>query len=303
MSKTLIVLLGPTGVGKTDLSLNLAEYYKCPILSCDSRQLYRQLVIGTAAPTPEQMSRIKHYFVGTLDITDYYSAALYEENALKLMENLFLTHDTLLMTGGSMMYIDAVCNGIDILPTVSEEIRTATLEKYRNEGLDAICEELKKLDPVFYNQVDLKNPKRVIHALEICYMTERPYSELRTNTKKKRPFDILKIGLRREREELYQRINNRVDEMIKEGLVEEARNVYEHREMNSLNTVGYKEIFKYLSGEWDLDFSIEKIKRNTRVYSRKQMTWFKRDSEINWFYPEEKEQIISFIDSKLYGKK
>lgn len=299
--KTLIVLLGPTGVGKTELSLRIAEMLRCPILSSDSRQLYKELKIGTAAPTTEQLNRVKHYFIGTLELKDYYSAACYEEDAIKLLDELFTSHDAVLMTGGSMMYIDAVCNGIDELPIVSDEIRTLMIERYKKEGLDALCEELKRLDPVFYEQVDLKNHKRVIHALEICHMTGRPYSELRTHSRKQRPFRILKIGLIRDREELYDRINHRVDQMISEGLETEARTVYPHRELNSLNTVGYKEMFAYISGEWSLEKAIEKIKRNTRVYSRKQMTWFKRDPQITWFSPEQEYEIMQFIKDHLTG--
>lgn len=297
--KTLIILLGPTGVGKTELSLRIAETFNCPILSSDSRQLYKGLEIGTAAPTAEQLKRIKHYFVGILELGEYYSAACYEEDTLKLLNRLFSNLDIVLMTGGSMMYIDAVCNGIDEFPTVSEEIRELMAERYKKEGLNALCEELKHLDPIYYEQVDLKNHKRVIHALEICHMTGKPYSELRTHPQKQRPFRILKIGLMREREVLYERINRRVDEMIMAGLEAEVRSVYPHRELNSLNTVGYKEMFAYISGEWTLEKAIEKIKRNTRVYSRKQMTWFKRDPQITWFSPDQENEIINFIKDHL----
>ena len=301
--KTLIVLVGPTGVGKTELSFSIAEKYNTPIISSDSRQLYADLKIGTAAPTEEQLSRVKHYFIGTLKLTDYYSAAQYESDVLKLSDELFKQHDVLLMTGGSMMYIDAVCKGIDDIPTVDAETRAQMLQHYEEVGLEEICKELKLLDPEYYSIVDLKNPKRVIHALEICYMTGRTYTSFRTRNIKERPFHILKIGLNREREELYERINKRVDQMINDGLVEEARKVYEFRELNSLNTVGYKELFNYFNGKWTLDFAIEKIKQNSRIYSRKQMTWFKRDSEITWFHPEQKDEIIEFINKKLAEQK
>lgn len=301
--KTLIVLIGPTGVGKTELSFSIAEKYNTPIISSDSRQLYADLKIGTAAPTEEQLRRVKHYFIGTLKLTDYYSAAQYESDVLKLSNELFKQHDVLLMTGGSMMYIDAVCKGIDDIPTVDAETRAQMLQHYEEVGLEEICKELKLLDPEYYSIVDLKNPKRVIHALEICYMTGRTYTSFRTRNIKERPFHILKIGLNREREELYERINKRVDQMINDGLVEEARKVYEFRELNSLNTVGYKELFNYFNGEWTLDFAIEKIKQNSRIYSRKQMTWFKRDSEITWFHPEQKDEIIEFINKKLAEQK
>lgn len=300
--KTLITLIGPTGVGKTELSFIIAETYHSPILSSDSRQLYADLKIGTAAPTEEQLARIKHYFIGTLKLTDYYSAAQYECDALKLCDKLFRQHDVLLMTGGSMMYIDAVCKGIDDIPTVDAETRAHMLEHYKDVGLEELCKELKLLDPEYYSVVDLKNPKRVIHALEICYMTGRTYSSFRKQTTKKRPFHILKIGLKREREELYERINRRVDQMINDGLIEEARKVYQFRELNSLNTVGYKELFNYFDGKWTLEFAIEKIKQNSRIYSRKQMTWFKRDPEITWFHPDEKDKIIQFIDRQLNKK-
>ena len=296
---TLIVLLGPTGVGKTELSLRVASHVGSPIISADSRQLYKELVIGTAAPTAEQLARIKHYFVGTLSLTDYYNASQFEEEVLVCLENLFQSASNVVMTGGSMMYIDAVCNGIDELPTVSQEIRTNLMKRFEVEGLDPIREDLKRLDPQHYNEVDLNNYKRVIHALEICLMTGRPYSELRTNTKKTRPFRIIKIGLTRDREELCDRINARVDQMMRDGLLEEARHVYPYKHLNSLNTVGYKEMFNYLDGEWPLDFAVEKIKRNSRVYARKQMTWFKRDKEINWFHPDNIEGILTFLDEQL----
>ena len=297
--KTLIVLIGPTGVGKTELSLRLAEQFKTCIVSADSRQLYAELKIGTAAPTPEQLKRVRHYFVETLQLTDYYSAAQYEAEVLQLLEKLYTEHDVVLMTGGSMMYVDAVCKGIDDIPTVDTETRQLLLKKYETEGLDRLCAELKLLDPEYYKIVDLKNPKRVIHALEICYMTGKTYTSFRTQQKKERPFRILKIGLTRDREELYDRINRRVEQMIEDGLVEEARLVYPHRALNSLNTVGYKEIFKYLDGEWTLPFAIEKIQQNSRIYSRKQMTWFNRDKEIRWFHPEQETEIVAYLRSQI----
>lgn len=297
--KTLIVLIGPTGVGKTDLSIKIAEKYGSPIISADSRQLYSDLKIGTAAPTEEYLKRVKHYFVGTLKLTDYYSAAQYESEVISLLEDLFKSNNTILLTGGSMMYIDAICKGIDDIPTVDSETRQMMMEKYEKEGLDRLCAELKLLDPEYYSTVDLKNPKRVIHALEICYMTGKTYTSFRTGNKKQRPFDIIKIGLCRDREELYERINKRVDIMIKEGLVDEVKSVYEYRNLNSLNTVGYKEIIQYLEGNCTLEFAIEKIKQNSRIYSRKQMTWFKRDNDITWFHPDKEEEIMEFIESKL----
>lgn len=296
---TLIVLVGPTGVGKTELSLRIAEHLNTCIISADSRQLYKDITIGTAAPTEEQLQRAPHHFVGILDLTDYYSAAQYETEVLAKLESLFLKNPNILLTGGSMLYVDAICKGIDDMPTVDKETRQFIQEKYKKEGLEHLTRELKLLDPDYYYKVDLKNHKRVIHALEICYMTGKPYSSFRTKDEKKRPFNILKIGLQRDRSELYQRINERVEEMIELGVVEEAQKVFPQRHLNSLNTVGYKELFKYIEGEWDLPFAIQKIQRNTRVYAKKQMTWFKRDPEIQWFHPSEEEKILSFIDKYL----
>ena len=286
---TLIVLIGPTGVGKTELSLRLAEHFHTSIVSADSRQLYADLKIGTAAPTSEQLNRVPHYLVGTLKLTDYYSAARYEEEALTTLDNLFRQHDTVILTGGSMMYIDAICKGIDDIPTVDTETRELMLQRYETEGLEKLCAELKLLDPEYYR----------IHALEICYMTGKTYTSFRTQQKKQRPFRIIKVGLTRDRAELYDRINRRVDIMIEEGLLEEARSVYPYRTLNSLNTVGYKEMFNYLDGTWELPFAIEKIKQNSRIYSRKQMTWFKRDEEIQWFHPEQETEILDYINTKI----
>ena len=297
---TLIVLIGPTGVGKTELSLKIAEHCHTEIISSDSRQLYADLKIGTAAPAPEQLKRVPHHFVGTLQLTDYYSAARYEEEVMEKLKELFQTHSSVVMTGGSMMYIDAVCKGIDDIPTIDSDTRELMLKRYEKEGLEALCAELKLLDPEYYAQVDVKNPKRVIHALEICYMTGKTYTSFRTRSQKKRPFNILKIGLRREREELYERINRRVDLMMEEGLLEEAKRVYPYRSLNSLNTVGYKELFKFLDGEWELPFAIEKVKQNSRIYSRKQMTWFKRDADITWFHPDQETEIMTFINNHLH---
>lgn len=299
MTKTLIVLIGPTGVGKTDLSLRLAERFQTSIISADSRQLYADLKIGTAAPTPQEIQRVPHYFIGTLQLTDYYSAAQYEAEALKTLDSLFKKHKVVILTGGSMMYVDAICKGIDDIPTVDKDTRELMLNRYEEEGLENLCKELKLLDPEYYKVVDTKNPKRIIHALEICYMTGKTYTSFRTQQKKQRPFRIIKIGLKREREELYNRINQRVEKMMKEGLLEEAKKVYPFRKLNSLNTVGYKELFKYIEGEWSLPFAVDKIKQNSRIYSRKQMTWFKRDPEIHWFNPEQELEIIDFLSNEI----
>lgn len=297
MPPTLIVLIGPTGVGKTELSLSIAEHFHTSIVSADSRQLYTDLKIGTAAPTPNQLSRVTHYFVGTLQLTEYYSAAQYEADALEKLEKLFQVHQVVVLTGGSMMYVDAICKGIDDIPTINSDTRELMIQRYEEEGLEKLCAELKLLDPEYYKIVDLKNPKRVLHALEICYMTGKTYTSFRTRSYKERAFRIIKIGLTRDREELYDRINRRVDMMMQEGLLEEARQVYPFKHLNSLNTVGYKEIFKYLDGEWTLDFAIEKIKQNSRIYSRKQMTWFKRDKDIAWFHPDQQAEIMQYIHS------
>ena len=297
--KTLVVLLGPTGVGKTALSLALAERLGSPILSADSRQLYSEIPIGTAAPTKKEQQRVKHYFIGTHQLTDYYSAAQYEMDVMNLTEELFRTHETLLLTGGSMMYIDAVCKGIDDIPTVDDITRRTLLNRYETEGLEPLVSELRLLDPEYYNIVDLKNPKRVIHALEICYMTGRTYTSFRTQTTKVRPFRIIKIGLQRDREDLYERINCRVDQMVKDGLVAEARRVYPYRHLNSLNTVGYKELFAHFDGACTLEFAIEKIKQNSRIYSRKQTTWYRRDKDIHWFHPDDEESIVKCLEKIL----
>lgn len=299
MAKNLLVIIGPTGVGKTELSLRIAENFGTEIVSADSRQLYANLKIGTAVPTPEELQRVPHHFIGTLQLTDYYSAAQYEEDALKLLDHLFQTKDVVILTGGSMMYVDAVCKGIDDIPTVDEETRKTLLERYEKEGLEQLCSELKLLDPDYYKIVDLKNHKRVIHALEICYMTGKTYTSFRTQEKKTRPFRMIKIGLTRDREELYARINQRVDIMMEQGLLDEVKQVYPYRQLNSLNTVGYKELFNYLDGEWELPFAIDKIKQNSRIYSRKQMTWFKRDEEIRWFHPNQEEDILTYIKQKI----
>lgn len=296
---SLLVLLGPTGVGKTALSIRIAETFGAPIISADSRQLYKELKIGTAAPTIEETTRVPHYMVGKLELTDYYSASQFEEDTLALLDTLFQTTSQVILTGGSMMYIDAVCKGIDLMPTVTKEIRDALWEQYAEEGLAPILAELKVKDPIHYEEVDRANYKRVIHAVEVCRMTGKPYSSFRTNQVKERPFRIIKIGLTREREELYTRINLRVDQMMRDGLLDEAKKVYPHKELNSLNTVGYKELFMYLDGEWELPFAVEKIKRNSRVYARKQMTWFKRDKEIAWFHPDEEEPIIQHIKTAI----
>lgn len=280
-----MVITGPTGVGKTELSLHLAERYGSPILNADSRQLYRDIPIGTAAPTAEEQRRVPHYFVGTLDLSDYYSAARYEAEVMRFLTEWFAAHDVCVLSGGSMMYVDAVCNGIDDIPTVDADTRAMLRARYEAEGLEPLLAELRLLDPAYYAQCDRHNPKRVVHALEICYMTGRTFSSYRVGRQAARPFRIVKVGLQRERADLFARINSRVDAMMAAGLLDEARRVLPYRSCNSLNTVGYKELFKYLDGEWELDFALEKIRRNTRVYAKKQLTWFKKDTAVRWTCP------------------
>ena len=295
MNKTLIVITGPTAVGKTALCLEIAKHFDIPIINADSRQIYRELRIGTAQPTKEQMQEVKHYFVGTLGLDDYYSASLFEQQVLECLEQQFLTNDYALLSGGSMMYIDAVCDGIDDIPTIDDETRTLMKQRLADEGLEALVEELRRLDPEYYEIVDRQNPRRVVHALEICTMTGKTYTSFRKREKRQRPFQIIKIGLNRPREELYDRINQRVDQMMADGLLEEAKSLYPLRHLNALNTVGYKELFDHLEGRWPLEEAVERIKGNTRRYARKQLTWYKKDERMKWFHPQETEQIISYI--------
>ena len=302
--KKLIVITGPTAVGKTDLCMEIARQFDIPIINADSRQLFRQLPIGTAQPTKEQLAQVRHYFVGTLDIQDYYSASKYEQDVMKLLQQLFSDSEYALLSGGSMMYIDAVCNGIDDIPTVDDETRALMKRRLAEEGLEALVAELKLLDPEHYELVDRQNPRRVVHALEICHMTGKTYTSFRKADQEKkttgsrgqqRPFDIIKIGLNREREELYNRINSRVDQMMADGLLKEAETMLPYRGANALNTVGYKELFNYFDGIWDLTEAVERIKGNTRRYARKQLTWFKRDQQMRWFHPEDQESIMNYI--------
>lgn len=282
MKKKLIIILGPTGVGKTERSLQLAESLHTEIISCDSRQMYREMKIGTAAPTEKELQRVPHHFIGNLSIHDYYSCGKFELEALAKCEELFQRHDTVLMVGGSMLYIDAICKGIDDIPKIDEELRRELDLRLANEGVDALRNELKMLDPVYYRQVDPLNHKRIKHALEVCIQTGKPFSSFHTDTKKERPFDIEKIGFTRPREELYERINLRVDKMFEAGLLEEAKALHPYKGLNSLNTVGYKELFEYFDGNWTLEYAKQMIQQNSRHYAKKQITWFKRDEEIQW---------------------
>lgn len=290
---TLVVITGPTAVGKTALTMELAQQYGVPIINADSRQIYRELKIGTAAPTAEQQQLVKHYFVGTKSIDDYYNASMYEQEVLELLDAERSTFHVL--SGGSMMYVDAVCNGIDDIPTVRDDIREEMKRRYAEEGLEALCEDLRRLDPEHYAIVDRQNYRRVIHALEICYQTGRTYTSFRTQRKKERPFRIVKIGLNRDREELYNRINQRVDQMMADGLLDEVKSLVNKRSTNALNTVGYKELFDFLDGRWSLDEAIERIKGNTRRYARKQLTWYKRDADMRWFHPDNITEIQNYL--------
>ena len=298
---TLLVITGSTAVGKTDLCLEIAESRGIPVINADSRQIYRDMPIGTAAPTAEQLQRVKHYFVGTLALDEYYNASMYEQDVMTLLSQMFEGKDNALamMTGGSMMYIDAVCNGIDDIPTIRDDIRQLYKDRLATEGLDPLLAELKTLDPEYYDIVDKCNPRRVVHGLEICRQTGTTYTSFRIRERKQRPFRIVKIALNRPRDILYKRINSRVDMMIAEGLEEEARRLYPLRHLNALNTVGYKEMFKYIDGEWTLDEAVERIKGNTRRYARKQQTWYKKDDDIVWFDAAEREHILNFISDTV----
>lgn len=313
--RKLIVVTGPTGVGKTDLCLTIAEHYGVDIINADSRQIYSEIPIGTAAPTASQMQRVRHFFVGNHHIGDYYSASIYENEVLNLinsMECAEASKPIAVLTGGSMMYIDAVCNGIDDIPTVDEATRQMMKARYEQDGLQPLLDELQRLDPEHWAVVDRNNPRRVIHALEICYMSGKTYTSFRTGERKQRPFDVIKIGLTLDtvasvkrgkvimnHDALYERINRRVGMMIEEGLVEEARKMLPYRNENALNTVGYKEMFQYFDGVIPLEEAIRQIQSHSREYARKQLTWFKRDEEMKWFSPFNVEEIIKYIDENL----
>lgn len=285
-------------MGKTDLCIRLAHLFSAPIVNADSRQVYREMKIGTARPDEAELAQARFYFVGNLSITDYYSAARYEQDALRLLAELFRTSDYVILSGGSMMYVDAVVKGIDDIPTVPDDIRTEMKQRLESEGLEALGDELKRLDPEYHAIVDLKNPRRVLHALEICHSTGRTYTSFRVRACKPRPFNIIKIGLNIPRPRLFERINDRVDKMIAEGLVDEARELYPQRGLTAQNTVGYNEMFKYFDGEMTLPVAIERMKKNTRVYAKKQLTWYKRDEEMTWFGPDDFDSIVEYIKSK-----
>ena len=295
--KTLIVIVGPTGVGKTELCLKVAEAFDTVIVNADSRQIFKEIPVGTAAPTIAERRKIRHFFVGNLHIDQYYNASMFENDVIALLDTLFKEKDYVIMSGGSMMYVDAVCNGIDDIPTVDTATRSKVMREYEEKGLDYICGRLEELDPEYYSIVDKRNPKRVIHAVEICLSTGRTYTSFRVNAKKDRPFNIIKVGLTLDREQLYERIDGRVDRMVADGLIQEAEKMYPYRNLNSLNTVGYKELFDYFDGKCTLEEAVFRIKCDTHKYCRKQLTWFKRDKDIHWFSPNNVEEIINYIRS------
>ena len=298
-TKTLIVIVGPTGSGKTSLSLSVAQHYACPIISTDSRQFYRGIPIGTAQPTAEEQAAVEHHFIASHALEDDFNCGAYEVAALRRLKELFLKHDVVVAVGGSGLYIKALTEGMDELPEVSAELRQRLATRLQSEGLETLAEELKALDPTFYEVVDRKNPARVLRALEVCIATGKPYSSLRTGVRRERDFNIIKIGTQMDREVLYERIDRRVDIMIDEGLEQEARAVYDKRHLNSLQTVGYREMFDYFDGTTTRDEAIELIKRNSRRYAKRQMTWFRRDEEIAWFAPSDCDKILQYIDSKI----
>lgn len=302
MQKNLIVLTGPTGIGKTGVGIKIAQHFNTEIVSSDSRQIFKELTIGTAVPGRDELTKVKHHFIQTHTIEENYNASRFENDALDVINSLFKKYDLVLLVGGSMLYIDAVCNGIDIMPDADPEIRKSLKDKFDKEGLESLRVQLKKLDPKYYNSVDLKNPNRLIHALEICIMTGKTYSSFRSNPKKNRSFSIIKIGLNCDRETLHNRINSRVDQMIDAGLETEAKNLYHLKHLNALNTVGYRDFFAFFDDEITREKAIELIKRNSRRYARKQLTWFRNDNQMNWFEPEQTSEIITFIENRISEK-
>ena len=295
MKNPLIILTGPTAVGKTALPINLAKAVNGEIISADSMQIYKEMNIGTAVPEREQLAAVPHFFIQTESVRNYFNCWEFEQQALRKIRELFETKEVVIMAGGSMMYIDAVCKGIDEMPTIDEEVRFSVKEMFERDGIEALRMLLKRLDPVSYTTVDLKNAKRIMHALEVCLMTGKPYSSFLTGSVKEREFDIVKIGLNREREELFDRINRRVDQMVEDGMEEEARSLYPLRHLNALNTVGYKEWFDYFDCKFDQEEAIRLIKRNTRRYAKKQLTWYRNDADIHWFHPDQKDEIKRFL--------
>jgi tRNA dimethylallyltransferase len=299
MKNILIVLLGPTGVGKTDVAVDLALRYRCEIISADSRQFYREMRIGTAVPSDEQLRLVKHHFIQSISVEDYYSSSLFERDVLNLLPDIFSRNEIAIMSGGSGLYIDAVCSGIDDIPDIDPEIREKYVKMFKDEGLESLRIALKLADPEHYANVDLKNPKRIMRALEICGSTGRPYSSFLSKLKRERDFHIIKAGLNRDRKELYERINSRVDEMVISGLEREAADLTRYRNLNALKCVGYREFFDYFDGKISHEKAIELIKRNSRRYAKRQMTWWDKDKEIRWFHPDQTDEIENFIKSRI----
>ncbi len=297
MQKYLIVIVGPTAIGKTDISIDIAQHFNSEIISADSRQFYKELCIGTAVPDNKQLQAIKHHFIHNKSVTEYYNAYLYERDVIFFLKSYFKKNNIAIMVGGSGMYINSVCNGIDLIPDTDPEIRNNLTNRLNNEGLESLRFELKRLDPVFYKTADLKNKQRILRALEVCIQTGKPFSSFRTNKKKTRDFNIIKIGLYMDRAILYDRINKRVDKMIENGLVDEVKNVEKHKNEYALKTVGYKELFSYFENKYNLEKAVELIKRNTRHFARRQITWFGKDNETSWFMPDELEKIIKYINT------
>ena len=302
MDKTLLLITGPTAVGKTDISIDIAKKYNTEIISCDSRQFYKELNIGTAVPNLNQLNEVKHHFIQHISIHDYYNVSMYENDVIDLLKKLFVKNNIVILTGGSGLYIDAVCKGIDDMPNVDFEIRKNLQEKLEQEGIQSLRFELKKIDEKTYNNIDLKNSKRILRALEVFYQTGKKLSDFKTAKNKKRDFKIVKVCLNINREKLYDKINKRVDIMINRGLIEEAKTMYEYKNLIALKTVGYKELFEYFEEKITLEKAIELIKRNTRHYARKQLTWFRKDNEINWFDLDNDKLFYEFVQKKISEK-
>lgn len=299
MNKTLIIIAGPTAIGKTALAISLAQYFETEIISADSRQFYREMNIGTAKPSEAELNTVKHHLINSHSVLDQFNAGDFEKESIEIINQLFLDHDQVIMAGGSGLFINAVSHGFDQLPVASEEIRDHLNKIFEEKGIEFLQEWLKKVDPVYYEEVDIFNPQRIIRALEVFESTGKVFSSLRTNIKKRRPFNIVKIGLNTDREKLYERINIRVDQMVNDGLIGEVENLKPYRHLNPLNTVGYSEFFNYLDGNSSREEAIEKIKQNTRRFAKRQITWFKKSEDIKWFNPTEVESIIHYLDSIL----
>ena len=302
MDKYLVVIAGPTASGKTATAIKVAKTLGTEIISADSRQFYKELPIGTAAPTPEEQAEVQHHMIHNLNVEDKYDVADYEQDVLNLLNQLFVNHDAVVLTGGSGLFIDAVCKGLDSIPDISEEVRNKVDELYKKGGLIALQNEVERLDPEYYSIVDKYNPRRLQRAMEVCYQTGLTYSSFRKNTVKQRDFKIIKVALLWERSELITRINKRVDIMVNEGLVEEAKAMYPKRHLNSLNTVGYKEIFEHFDGKVSLDEAIENIKINTRQYAKRQMTWLRKNNDYKWFTIDELDEMLNYINTVINGE-